>query len=427
MPASDARIEDLLRPLAPQVLGALVRRYGHFDVAEDAVQEALLAAATQWPAEGIPASPRSWLVTVASRRLTDLLRQEQARRRREDVVSEHILPADRFAPAADAVRDDADDADDALILLLMCCHPALTEASQIALTLRALGGLTTAEVARALLTPEDTVTRRITRAKQTIRDSGAPFRLPSRAERADRLAVVLRVLYLIFNEGYVSTQGTSLQRPDLAAEAIRLARLVHGLLPDDPEAAGLLALMLLTDARRPARSGHHGELVPMARQDRSLWDRARISEGSEIVNGALDRGVAGPYLLQAAIAAVHDESSTAEATDWVRIEGLYGQLAAISDNPVVTLNRAVAVAMARGATAGLELLAAIEGDRRVAEDHRLYAVRAHLLEMLGLGDAAREAYEAAALRTDNHAEQRYLRAQAARILTRPVARREARE
>ncbi|HVA87193.1 MAG TPA: sigma-70 family RNA polymerase sigma factor, partial [Candidatus Saccharimonadales bacterium] len=370
MPASDARIEDLLRPLAPQVLGALVRRYGHFDVAEDAVQEALLAAATQWPAEGIPASPRSWLVTVASRRLTDLLRQEQARRRREDVVSEHILPADRFAPAADAVRDDADDADDALILLLMCCHPALTEASQIALTLRALGGLTTAEVARALLTPEDTVTRRITRAKQTIRDSGAPFRLPSRAERADRLAVVLRVLYLIFNEGYVSTQGTSLQRPDLAAEAIRLARLVHGLLPDDPEAAGLLALMLLTDARRPARSGHHGELVPMARQDRSLWDRARISEGSEIVNGALDRGVAGPYLLQAAIAAVHDESSTAEATDWVRIEGLYGQLAAISDNPVVTLNRAVAVAMARGATAGLELLAAIEGDRRVAEDHR---------------------------------------------------------
>ena len=424
MPVSDAAIEDLLRPLAPQVLGALVRRYGHFDLAEDAVQEALLAAATQWPAEGIPASPHSWLVTVASRRLTDLLRQEQARRRREDVVSGQILPTDRFAPAADVVRDDADDT---LILLLMCCHPALTQASQVALTLRALGGLTTAEVARAMLTPEDTVTRRITRAKQTIRESGAPFRLPSRAERPDRLAVVLRVLYLIFNEGYVSTQGTSLQRPDLAAEAIRLARLVHGLLPDDPEAAGLLALMLLTDARRPARSGHHGELVPMARQDRSRWDRAKIREGREIVNGALDRGVAGPYLLQAAIAAVHDASSTAEATDWVRIEGLYGQLAAISDSPVVTLNRAVAVAMARGARAGLEVLAEIEEDRRVAEDHRVYAVRAHLFEMLGLGDAAREAYEAAALRTDNLAEQRYLRAQAARLLNRPDERPATRE
>ena len=408
---SEPPIEDLLRLLAPQVLGALVRRYGHFDTAEDAVQEALIAAATRWPVEGIPASPRGWLVTVASRRLTDLLRQAQARRRREDGVSAQLLPTERFAPAADADRDDADDS---LIVLFMCCHPALTQASQIALTLRALGGLTTAEVARALLVPEDTVTRRISRAKAAITESGIPFRLPSSEERANRLAVVLHVLYLIFNEGYVSTSGSALQRPDLAAEAIRLARLVHGLLPDDPEVSGLLALMLLTDARRPARTGPAGELVPMADQDRNLWDQAAITEGSELVDQALAQGVAGPYLLQAAIAAVHDASSTAEATNWARIEGLYGRLSAVSDNPVITLNRAVAVAMVRGPAAGLELLAAVEGDRRLAEDHRLYAVRAHLLEMLGRTDAAREAYEAAAMRTSNLAQQRFLRGRASR-------------
>ena len=411
---TDARIEDLLRPLAPQVLGALVRRYGRFDAAEDAAQEALLAAATQWPGDGLPDNPLAWLVTVASRRLTDLLRQEQARRRREDALTTHIPPADRVAPAADY---GVEDADDTLILLFMCCHPSLTGASQIALTLRALGGLTNADVARALLVPEDTVTRRITRAKQAIRESGLPFRMPSTAERAERLAVVLRVLYLIFNEGYVSTTGASLQRPDLSAEAIRLARLVHRLLPDDPEVAGLLALMLLTDARRAARSGSHGELVPMAEQDRSTWDRAEISEGLELVSGAFDQGVAGPYLLQAAIAALHDESPTTQATDWARIEGLYEQLATISDNPVVTLNHAVALAMARGPAAGLELLASVEGDRRVAEDHRLHAVRAHLLEMLGRHDAARLSYEAAASRTGNLAQRRYLRARAVRLQT----------
>ncbi len=259
-------------------------------------------------------------------------------------MTTRIPPADRVAPAAD---DGVEDADDTLILLFMCCHPSLTGASQIALTLRALGGLTTAEVARALLVPEDTVTRRITRAKQAIRESGLPFRMPSTAERAERLAVVLHVLYLIFNEGYVSTSGASLQRPDLAAEAIRLARLVYRLLPNVPEVAGLLALMLLTDARRAARTGAHGELVPMAEQDRSTWDRGEISEGLELVSGAFDQGVAGPYLLQAAIAALHDESPTIKATDWVRIEGLYEQLATISDNPVIALNHAVAVAMVR--------------------------------------------------------------------------------
>jgi RNA polymerase sigma factor (sigma-70 family) len=409
---ADARIEDLLRPLAPQVLGALVRRYGRFDAAEDAVQEALLAAATRWPADGMPVSPLGWLVIVASRRLTDMLRQEQARRRREDAVAMPALAAGRAMPPADS---GVEDADDTLILLFMCCHPSLTGASQIALTLRALGGLTTAEVARALLVPEDTVTRRITRAKQAIKASGVPFRLPSKAERAERLAVVLRVLYLIFNEGYVSTSGASLQRPDLAAEAIRLTRMVHVLLPDDPEVTGLLALTLLTDARRAARSGPHGELVPMAEQDRRRWDAREITEGIGLVNGVIDRGVAGPYLLQAAISAVHDQSPTAEATDWSRIEGLYEQLASLSDNPVVTLNRAVAVAMARGPAAGLELLAEVEEDKRVADDHRLYAVRAHLLEMLGRRDAAREAYEAAATRTGNLAQQRHLRARAARL------------
>jgi RNA polymerase sigma factor (sigma-70 family) len=408
---AEARIEDLLRPLAPQVLGALVRRYGHFDTAEDAVQEALLAAATQWPSDGIPANPHAWLVTVASRRLTDMLRSDQARRRREDLADEWLLPADRYSQGADAARDDGDDT---LILLFMCCHPSLSPASQIALTLRALGGLTTADVGRALLVPEDTVTRRISRAKQTIRESGTPFRLPSSVERSERLAVVLHVLYLIFNEGYVSTAGPSLQRVDLATEAIRLARIGARLVPGDSEVAGLLALMLLTDARRAARTGPTGDLIPMGEQDRRLWDRAAIAEGSAIVADTLARGVAGPYTLQAAIAAVHDQAPSGEATDWIRIEQLYEQLATVSDTPVVALNRAVAVAMAHGAEAGLAVLTGLDGDQRIAQDHRLFAVRAHLLEMLGRRDEARAAYEDAAARTANLAQQRYLRGRAAR-------------
>ena len=408
----ETEVEDLLRRLAPQVLGAVVRRYGHFDTAEDAVQEALLAAATQWPKDGTPDNPRGWLITVASRRLTDLLRSEQARQRREATVAQWTLPDQRLAPAADR---PAAESDDTLILLFMCCHPALSPASQIALTLRAVGGLTTAEIARAFLVPEATMTRRISRAKQRIKDSGIPFGMPAGAERTQRLGAVLHVLYLIFNEGYASTSGPSLQRSDLSAEAIRLARMVHRLLPDDGEVAGLLALMLLTDARRPARTGPDGGLVPMAEQDRSLWNADHIAEGVALITEALPRGATGPYQLQAAIAAIHDEAASAEATDWPQIMALYELLMRTSDNPVVALNHAVAVAMVRGAPAGLDLLGKLEADERIAEDHRLHAVRAHLLEMAGDRAAARDSYQAAAQRTTSLPQQRYLHARAARL------------
>jgi RNA polymerase sigma factor (sigma-70 family) len=412
--------EVLLRRLAPQALGALVRRYGHFDTAEDAVQEALLAAALQWPAGGIPDNPRGWLITVASRRLTDLLRSEQARQRREDAVARQALPESWLAPAADR---PAGAADDTLVLLFLCCHPALSPASQIALTLRAVGGLTTAEIARAFLVPEATMTRRITRAKQRIKDSGSSFTLPPGPERAERLAAVLHVLYLVFNEGYASTSGPRLQRVELSAEAIRLTRIVHGLLPDDPEVAGLLALMLLTDARRPARTGPHGELVPMAEQDRTRWDAASIAEGVALITAALPRGETGPYQLQAAIAAVHDEAPSAAETDWPQILALYGVLRQLSDNPVVALNHAVATAMVHGPAAGLDLLAALAADERVAEDHRLHAARAHLLELAGDRLAARAAYLGAAERTLSLPQQRYLHARAARLSPPPPARR----
>jgi len=412
MPAAET--EDLLRRLAPQVLGALVRRYGHFDTAEDATQEALLAAAMQWPDDGIPGNPRGWLITVASRRLTDLLRSEQARQRREDTVARWTLPGD--APAADR---PAADSDDTLILLFMCCHPALPVASQIALTLRAVGGLTTAEIARAFLVPEATMTRRISRAKQHISGSGIPFAMPPGAEQAARLGAVLHVVYLIFNEGYVSTSGPSLQRAELTGEAIRLARMVRRLLPDDGEVAGLVALMLLTDARRRARTGPHGELIPMAEQDRSLWDGDNIAEGVALITGALPRGPTGPYQLQAAIAAVHDEAPSAEATDWPQIVALYELLMQISDNPVVALNHAVAVAMVRGPQAGLDLLGKLEADQRVAADHRLHAVRAHLLEMAGDHAAARDCYQEAARRAASLPQQRYLHARAARLTDGP--------
>jgi RNA polymerase sigma factor (sigma-70 family) len=408
----ETEIEGLLRQSAPQVLGAIVRRFGHFDMAEDAIQEALLAAATQWPADGIPANPRGWLITVASRRLTDLLRSEQARQRRESSVAERTLPEEWLAPAADAPRTDSDDT---LILLFMCCHPSLSPASQIALTLRAIGGLGTTEVARAFLVSEETMTRRITRAKQAIKDSGIPFRMPAGLERAERLAAVLHVLYLIFNEGYVSTSGPALHRTELATEAIRLGRLVHGLLRDDAEVAGLLALMLLTDARRLARSGPGGDLVPMAEQDRTRWNADQIAEGVALITEALPRGPTGPYQLQAAIAAIHDEAATSEATDWPQIVALYGLLMRMSDNPVVALNHAVAVAMAEGPQRGLELLRTIEGDERIAGDHRLHAVRAHLLEMAGDRVGARSSYLEAAKRATNLARQRHLNERAARL------------
>ncbi|MEV1112509.1 MULTISPECIES: RNA polymerase sigma factor [unclassified Micromonospora] len=403
--------EDLLRELAPQVLGALVRRFGHFDTAEDAVQESLIAAADTWPRDGVPDSPRAWLITVASRRLTDLLRRDQARARREERAARWMLPEQWLAPAADRLQD----ADDTLILVFLCCHPALTPASQIALTLRAVGGLSTAEVARAFLVPEATMTRRISRGKQRIRDSGLRFAPPTATERADRVAAVLHVLYLVFTEGYARTAGPGLLRADLTAEAIRLTRLVRRLLPDDPEVTGLLALMLLTDARAPARIGPHGELVPMAEQDRARWRADQIAEGVALVAEALPRGPVGPYQLQAAIAAVHDEAPSAAATDWAQITALYEVLLGLSDNPVVSLNHAVAMAMSRGARAGLALLAHLDGDARLADDPRLPAARAHLWELTGERAAAREAYRKAAARSTNLAQQRYLNARADRL------------
>jgi RNA polymerase sigma factor (sigma-70 family) len=406
-------IEDLLRTLAPQVLGALVRRYGHFDIAEDATQEALIAAAQQWPQDGLPANPRAWLIRVAARRLTDLLRNEQARQRREDTAAQWHMAAPQWEPAG----RPATDADDSLILLFMCCHPSLSPASQIALTLRAVGGLTTTEIARAFLVPEETMTRRISRAKQTIKSSGIPFRLPPEPEQAERLSVALHVLYLIFTEGYASTTGTTLYRTDLTTEAIRLARMLHRLLPDESEVTGLLALMLLTDARRPARAGAHGELIPLEEQDRSLWNAEAIAEGVALITAALSTGPTGPYQLQAAIAALHDEAPSAEATGWPQIVALYELLLQLADNPVVALSHAVAVAMARGAPAGLALLDTLQADDRLANDHRLYAVRAHLLERTGQRAAARTAYEDAARRTTNLAQQRSLPDRAARLAT----------
>ncbi|RDI65207.1 RNA polymerase sigma factor [Nocardia pseudobrasiliensis] len=402
--------EDLLRRSTPQVLGALVRRYGHFDTAEDAVQEALLAAATQWPRAGIPDNPLSWLITVAGRRLTDLLRNEQARRHREDAVARSEPPHDRVAAPADLAREDGDDT---LILLFLCCHPALSPPAQIALTLRAVGGLSTAEIARAFLVSEATMTRRISRAKRAVRDSGVPFAVPAPGERADRLAAVRHTLYLIFTEGYAATSGAQLHRGELSVEAIRLTRLLHRLLPEDSETAGLLALMLLTDARRPARTGPHGELVSMADQDRSLWRTTDIAEGIALITAALPRGAVGPYQLQAAIAALHDEAVDYAATDWPQIAALYERLLEFGDNPVVALNHAVAIAMSRGPEAGLRLVDAVAD--RLAGDHRVEAVRAHLLELSGDRRGARDRYRRAAAQAKNLPQQRYLNARADRL------------
>lgn len=398
--------EDLLRKHAPQVLGALVRRYGHFDAAEDAVQEALLAAAGQWPRTGVPDNPRGWLIKVASRRLTDALRSEEARRQREEKAAA-LSPRDTFtAPPPDA--DRAPREDDTLLLLFLCCHPGLTPPAQIALTLRAVGGLTTAEIARAYLVPEATMAQRISRAKQKVR--GVRFARPE--NWAERLPAVLHTLYLIFNEGYTATSGAALQRRDLAGEAVRLTRRVHRLLPDDCEVTGLLALMLLTDARRDARTGPHRELVPLDEQDRDRWDRAAIEEGVALVTRALSRGRPGPYQLRAAIAAVHDEAPSAGATDWREILGLYDILVRLVPGPVERLNRAVAVAMVHGPRAGLAELDLLEGELK---GHRLDAVRGHLLERTGETEAARAAYESAAAQTLSLPEQRYLQARAARL------------
>jgi RNA polymerase sigma factor (sigma-70 family) len=411
--STQERVEDLLRRLAPQVLGTLVRRTGQFDGCEDAVQEALLAAAVQWPGEGVPENPRGWLITVAARRLTDQQRSEHARRAREDTAAAQVAPGEFLSPAPG--DEPAPEEDDTLTLLFLCCHPALSPPSQIALTLRAVGGLTTDQIAGAFLVPEATMAQRISRAKQRIKAAGASFRTPPEPERADRLRVVLHVLYLVFNEGYTATSGPDLQRPDLTAEAIRLTRAVHALLPDDGEVAGLLALMLLTDARRPARTRPDGTLVQLADQDRSLWRRESIEEGVALISAALSRARIGPYQLQAAIAAVHDEAADAEDTDWPQILGLYELLARVQPNPMVTLNHAVAVAMVLGPRAGLDLIATLAGDERIAGHHRLDAVRAHLLEMAGDHAAARASYRAAARATTSLPEQRYLEGRAARL------------
>jgi RNA polymerase sigma factor (sigma-70 family) len=395
--------EPLLRELAPRVLGVLVRRHGQFDLCEDAVQEALLAAATQWPASGLPANPTGWLITAASRRLVETWRREAARQRREQAYVRQELPP--TAPAAD----------DSLALLFLCCHPVLAVPSQVALTLRAVGGLSTAEIARGLLLPEPTVAQRISRAKARIKAAGAQFRAPAEAERARRLPAVTRVLYLIFTEGHTTSSGPALQRVELTAEAIRLTRQLRQRLPGEGEVAGLLALMLLTDARRPARTRPDGALVPLAEQDRRRWDTAAIREGTELITQTLAEAPIGPYQLQAAIAAVHDEAARAEDTDWPQILALYDLLARLAPGPMVSLNRVVAIAMTRGPVAGLQALAAAEADPALAGHQRVPAVRAHLLELTGDRRSAAGHYRLAAQRALNLPEQRYLSLRADRL------------
>lgn len=405
-------IEQLLRELTAQVLGTVVRKFRDFAAAEDAVQEASLAAAMQWPREGLPNNPRAWLTQVAFRRMTDQIRSDSARRSREtELVREQEVA---FEPSVD-LRDLTPHADDTLVLLFMCCHPSLTQSSAIALTLRAVGGLTTAEIAHAFLVPEATMAQRISRAKQTIKNSGIPFQLPTDEERTHQLRAVLHVLYLIFNEGYTTSGGPDLHRTDLSQEAIRLTRIVHELQPQDTETAGLLALMLLTDARRLARTTADGDLVPLAEQDRTRWNKEQIAEGVALISATLPKGSVGPYQLQAAIAAVHDEAERAEDTDWPQILALYDVLKRMSDNPMVRLNHAVAAAMVHGPGNGLKLLDALEADPRIAQHHRLHSVRAHLLELAGDRAGAITHYRAAATKTASLPERNYLLTKAARL------------
>ena len=409
-PALDRDAEHLLRDLAPQVLGAVTRRYRDFAACEDAVQDALIAAAQQWPRDGMPDNPRGWLIQVASRRMIDQIRSDSARREREQAAA---LDLGQLVAAASV--ESRDDEGETLTLLFMCCHSSLTTASAVALTLRAVGGLTTAQIANAFLVPESTMAQRISRAKQTIRASGVSFDAAVARARTSQLDAVLHVLYLIFNEGYTASVGASLQRADLSAEAIRLARAVHERMPDDTEVSGLLALMILTDARRLARTGPAGELIPLPQQDRSKWDRDSIENGIALLTATLARGRVGPYQLQAAVAAIHDEAPRHEDTDWPQIAALYALLEQMSDNPMVTLNRAIAVAMVQGPAAGLEMLDALAAEGRLAGSHRLDAVRGHLLELAGDRDGAVHHYLAAANRTTNTAERNYLLTQAATV------------
>jgi RNA polymerase sigma factor (sigma-70 family) len=410
--ALDPAALHLLRDLVPQVLGAVTRRFGDFAAAEDAVQEASMAAAAQWPQGGVPDNPRAWLIAVAARRLTDHVRAEAARRHREALVVSLLSPEDQIAIAPD--EGEGQEVDDTVALLFMCCHPSLSPASAIALTLRAVGGLTTGEIASAFLVPEPTMGQRISRAKQTIKESGAKLEAPTPEERASRLGLVMHVLYLIFNEGYTASSGADLHRVDLSNEALRLTRTLLRLVPDDAEAAGLLALMLLTDARRAARTGPAGELVPLDEQDRSLWARQSIDEGVSLLTKTLPRGTVGPYQIQAAIAAVHDEAPSTAATDWPQILGLYGLLLRMSDNPMVALSHAIAVAMVHGPAAGLASLDTLASDPRLRDHHRLDAVRAHLLDLAGDHTGAGVCYARAAERASNVPERTYLLMRAAR-------------
>jgi RNA polymerase sigma factor (sigma-70 family) len=405
--AAAASTEDLLRELAPRVLGVLARRYGDFADAEDAVQEALIVAAAAWPAEGQPDNPLGWLVRVASRRLANIYRGDDARRRREELAASWSAVTPGPPP----------DRDDTLILMFMCCHPSLTPALAIPLTLRAVGGLTTREIAAAFLVPEPTMAQRISRAKAKIKASGARFARPASKDFSERLAQVLHVLYLLFNEGYTTSSGPDLARADLSGEAIRLARATRAAAPEEPEVTGLLALMLLTDARRPARSGPGGELIPLAEQDRGQWDRRLITEGTVLITEALRRGRLGEYQIQASIAAVHDQAPSHDGTDWPQILTLYGLLESMTGNPMARLNRAVAAAMAQGPDAGLALLDGL--DERLGDHHRLHSVRAHLLEQAGDAQAAMAEFRAAAARTTNLREQQYLVTRAARLASAP--------
>lgn len=401
---SDSRaIEGLLREHAPRALAIVAGRYRDFDGAEDAVQEALIAAAGQWPA-GIPDNPRAWLVTVASRRLVDAYRSAEARRQREREAWE-----DHEAPPA----DEPGAVDDSLSLVLLCCHPALTPGAAIPLTLRAVGGLTTREIAAAFLVPEATMAQRISRAKATLRAAGGRFEPPPADARHARTRSALHVLYLMFNEGYVASEGDDLARPDLAVEAIRLTRMGHASLPDDPEVAGLLALMLLTEARRPSRVDEAGRLVPLPEQDRSRWNSALVAEGVLLLTDAMRRGEVGEYQLQGAIAAIHDQAPSYADTDWTRISGLYRALGRLADNPMVGLNAAVAVAMTDGVPAAMQ---AVDAASAVLGDHhRIHAVRAHLHELAGDRALAAAEFRAAAARTANEAERRYLADAASRL------------
>ena len=401
--------ESLLRELAPQALGAVARRSGDFAAAEDAVQEALLAAATHWPADGTPDNPLGWLIRVAARRMTDQYRSEDARRRREALAASWSLAS----TAGPVPGEDGDARDDTLILMFMCCHPSLTPGSAIPLTLRAVAGLTTREIAAAFLVPEPTMAQRISRAKATLKASGEPFTLPPPDQQAGRLRSVLHVLYLLFNEGYASSSGPDLARSDLSGEAIRLARALRASLPGHCEVTGLLALMLLTDARRPARTGPAGELIPLAEQQRGRWDRALITEGTSLITGALRQGEPGEYQLQAAIAAVHDQAPSHAETGWPQILSLYGRLERLTGNPMVTLNRAVAAAMTEGPAAGLALLDGVGS--QLAGHHRFHAVRGHLLELAGDAAGAAAEFRAAAVGTANLREQHYLTAKAASL------------